>query len=112
MIWYVFCYTAYGDALRYGVINTEHLSFVQVDPKKRYDRRERHMVTSVKRARGSIHHYGSYMSMNEIVPVQFYPKPLSFGKFFGLEWDPKRLDPNLWELITCKTDKDPRKNYC
>jgi len=111
MIWYVFCYTSYGDAARYGVINTTHLSFVAIDPEKRYGTYERHLITSVRRVPGAICHYGSYMNMNEIVPVQFYPKPLTLGKFFGLVWDPTRIDPHLWSLITCKTDKDPRKNY-
>jgi len=108
MNWYVFCY--YGYRLpEHRVLTTEHLSFVVMDPEKRYGTYDRHMVTSVNKARGSPCHYGCYMSLNEIVPVQFFPRPLSLGKFFGLEWDPKRIDPDLWALITCKTDKDPTK---
>lgn len=110
MNWYVFCYAGY-ELPRYGHINTAHLSFVVIDPEKRYGTHERHMVTSVNRVPGATHHYGSYMNMNEIVPVQFYPRPLSLGKFFGLGWDPKRLDPDLWALITCKTDKNPMERY-
>ncbi len=102
---YLFCFTAYR-VRDYGRINPM-LSFISIDPSKKYDTWERHMVTSVERAPKSIHHYGVYMNLDEIVPVQFYPRPLTLAKFLGLCHEPRRIDPELWKLLTCKTDKNP-----
>ena len=116
MIWYIYCFTAYSLSRGFDGVNamdTKHLSFVQLDTEKNYDTRERLPVTSVHRAdKVPSCHMLCFMNLDEVIPTQFFPQPISLGRYFGLTvMETRRIDPGMLAMLTCKTDKDPRKQF-